>query len=216
MQQPQVQVQPQTPLQTQSELELLAGAPLNGESYQAIEACNDFLRLGPGRLLSMLVTRYAQGTEGNRLEPPTTSASTLKKWSMRFGWQVRAAEYDNRELEEPKNERRLRIMEEGLALDYERVAELTELAKFLKAQIYETGVGGEYHNVWMPDVKQVGAGETVERVNIERFNGALISEFRATLDDIAKETGGRIRKTDVTSNGETLAKLYSGIDIERV
>ncbi len=87
-------------------------------------------------------------------------------------------------------------MQSGLALAHNRVEQLKVLAIFLKTQMYEQGKGGVYHNVWLPDVKQVGG----ERVDIERFNAPIISEFRATLDDIAKETGGRKAQLKVDAN----------------
>jgi hypothetical protein len=70
----------------------------------------------------------------------------------------------------------------------------------------EQGEDGVYHNVWVPDVKQIGSGADAERVDIEHFNSAIISEYRATLDDIAKETGGRVQKqqTDLTSGGKPI------------
>jgi len=98
-------------------------------------------------------------------------------------------------------------MDYGLALDYERVRKLKRLADFLEGQVYERGEAGDYHNVWLPDVKSVGSGELAERVNIERFNGALISEYRAVLDDLAKETGGRAKRLDLTMDLKQLQKL---------
>jgi len=89
-------------------------------------------------------------------------------------------------------------MQSGLALDYERAVELKRLAHFLIEQIYEQGEDGNYHNVWLPDVKQIGAGKNIERIDIERFNAAIISELRGVLDDLAKETGGRKLRQEIT------------------
>jgi hypothetical protein len=122
--------------------------------------------------------------------------ATLKAWSKRYSWQHRADEYDA-ELERQKNERRQQVMNDGLALDFERVDKLKQLGHFLLEQIYEQGEDGLYHNVWLPDVKQIGSGDSAERVDIERFNAAIISELRGVLDDLAKETGGRRQKHDV-------------------
>lgn len=85
-----------------------------------------------------------------------------------------------------------------MALDFERTDELKGLAHFLIEQIYETGEDGVYHNVWLPDVKQIGSGSNVERVDIERFNAAIIDQLRGVLDDLAKETGGRKRSMELT------------------
>ena len=46
-------------------------------------------------------------------------------------------------------------------------------------------------------MKQIGSGELAQRVDLVRFNGPLISELRETLADLAKETGGRVQKTEL-------------------
>jgi hypothetical protein len=174
------------------EIELLAGQRQKNESEKAVQACNDWLRLGSGRTLCKLLDKYA---ELHRIAPPTTSKDTLKKWSTGFNWANRQTEYDAN-WEQIKTAKRNAVMEYGLALDYERVDKLKRLSAFLESQLYEQGKAGEYHNVWLPDVKQIGSGEYVERVDIERFNGVLISEYRAVLNDLAKEVGGRVHKQE--------------------
>jgi len=141
---------------------------------------------------------------------------TLKGWSSRYGWQGRSEEFDAK-LERQKNERRKQIMDSGLALDFERVNELKKLAHFLTDQLYEQGEDGNYHNVWLPDVKQIGSGNNVERVDIERFNAAIISELRAALDDLAKETGGRKLRQELTGpdDGDVVIKVV-GFDLEKL
>lgn len=153
--------------------------------------------MGIGRTLSDLLSRY---TEIHRDTPPTQSIDTLKRWSSKYSWSERTIGYDTT-WEERKNEERNHVFNMELALDYGRVKKLIRLADMLEEQIYEQGENGDLHNVWLPDVKQIGSGEWAERVDIERFNGALISEYRATLDDISKEVGGRIRKQELTGAG---------------
>jgi len=153
-------------------------------------------------------------TEIDQDIPPTRSIATLKSWSTRYEWQERAESYDA-ELERRKNERRQEIMESGLALDFERTDELKRLAHFLIDQIYEQGENGVYHNVWLPDVKQIGSGKDAERVDIERFNAAIMSELRGVLDDLAKETGGRKQKHEMTGeDGGAIVFAVSGIDLK--
>jgi hypothetical protein len=148
-----------------------------------------------------LLQRY---TETHQDAPPTASLDTLKRWSTNFGWSERAEIYDAN-LERQKNEltqqRRREAMETGLALDHERVLELKRLADFLITQAYEKGETGIYHNVWLPDVRL----SKDERVDIERFNSAIIEQIRGTLDDLAKETGGR--KQAVQHSGSILTGL---------
>lgn len=171
------------------------------ESKKAAAACADYLRMGIGRSLAKLHQSYTGTTP---TEPPTRTLRVLKQWSSDFGWQDRAEAFD-KEIDAAKEQRRKEVMESGLALDYERVIELKRMAALLSGQIYEQGETGDYHNVWLPDVKQIGSGEFAERVDIERFNGEIFSQLRGALDDIAKETGGRKQKTEITGkDGEAL------------
>lgn len=166
-------------------IELLAGGKKVGETKRAIQACNDYLRLGPGRSLAKLLNRYQSGTE----VPPTRRIGTLKTWSVSFGWQQRAAAYDT-ETERQKNEYAKQVMQSGLALDYERVSRLKAMADLLEEQILARE-NGRYANIWLADAKQIGAGEFAERVDIVRFNPAIFEQWRGIYDDLARETGGR-------------------------
>lgn len=178
------------------ELELLAGQRQPGETDRAVLACNDYLRMGPGRSLANLLERYQSGTES----APTRRLTTLKDWSRKYGWKERVVAYDATQ-EERKNEARAAEFEDGLALDYERVRRLKRLAAFLEGQIYQTDETGAYANVWLPDVKGIGGKDNFERVEIVKFNQALIDEYRQTLADIAAETGGRVRRNEHTGPG---------------
>jgi hypothetical protein len=198
-------------------IEPLAGERQPGESNKAVQACNDFLRLGPGRSLVVLLKGYRETQENTA---PTRKQNTLWRWSADYLWQDRSGLYDQR-LEDEKNKRAKAIMESGLALDYERVVELKTLADFLKQQIFaqapvivvtqadqeqpSLSIGETYPYVWLRDVKQIGQGDKAQRVDIIRFNSALLDQFRGVLDDLAKETGGRIAKHEVSGpNGGSI------------
>jgi hypothetical protein len=187
--------------QLTTELQPLKGQRQKGETDSAIVACNDWLRLGTGRTLPELAQKYGD------MQPsatPTQSVSTLETWSSKFKWTERATEYDA-DYEAIKNAERQAVVSYGLALDYERIRRLKRLADMLEAQIYERSKDGVFHNIWVPDVKQIGSGDSAERVDIERFNAALISEYRSTLDDLAKEVGDRKQRTEIANApGETL------------
>lgn len=163
--------------------------------------------MGSGRKVSDLWRKY---TESDKNTQPTRSYNTLRKWSSEYGWRERADSWDA-ELERQKNERRRQVMSDGLALDFERVDKLKRLGHFLLEQIYEQGEDGLYHNVWLPDVKQIGSGDSAERIDIERFNAAIISELRGVLDDLAKETGGRRQKHDIAHDWREEARQL-GLD----
>lgn len=178
-------------------LEPLTGERQGKETNKAIMACNDYLRMGPGRSLQKLHRKYIEYTLEN---PPTKHLRVLARWSTNFGWQSRATLYDS-EVEEHKTQeakkRQKQALETGLSLDYERIITLKELSAFLLGQLYEEGETGTLHRLWLPDVKQIGSGEFAQRVDIERFNAPLISEIRGLLDDLAKETGGRMRRVEI-------------------
>jgi len=177
-----------------SEVKLLIGEAQKNESSKAIQACNDYLRMGVGRSIAKLHQCYIDPSYKN--EPPTTSFRWMGEWSRKFDWVKRAEEWDAQE-EQRKTEAYNLAMKNGLALDYERVNSLKRLALFLESQVYEQGETGRYHNVWLPDSKSIGFGEYAEIVDIERFNAGLIQQFRGALDDLAKETGGRINKQEI-------------------
>lgn len=182
-------------------MSLLVGERQPGETGKAIAACNDYVRMGPGRSLAKLRQSYIKATLEN---PPTRHLRTLGEWSRRYGWQARAAAYDT-EAERQKTAEaaayRREIIEQGFALDMERVRELKRLADLLGSEVHEED------KRWLPDVKQIGGGKFAERVDIVRFNASLIEQFRGALDDIAKEVGGRIQKSDITSGGQPVTYI---------
>lgn len=196
-----------------SALHLLAGARNENESDRAVQGCNDYLRMGTGRSFSKLLEKY---TKTHKSAPPTDSEDTIKKWSSEFNWMERASTYDAA-IEERKNEAREKELSSGLALDFERVRKLKKLAAMLGEQIYEEGEEGDgaLPNVWLADVKQIGSGEYAERVDLVRFNAPLISEFRAALDDLAKEVGGRKSKTELSGTVKTVGVTLEQWKAER-
>lgn len=196
--------------QLETELQPLKGQRQKSESDNAVIACNDWLRMGTGRTLPELLHRYSEIPQDT---PPTNSIETLKTWSKKFLWAERATEFDA-DYEAIKNAERQAVMDYGLALDYERVRKLKRLVDFLERQIYEKGLGDDYHNVWLPDVKQIGAGEFAERVDIERFNSALISEYRAALDDLAKEVGGRKQRQEISGPDGGAIIIKTGMNLD--
>lgn len=195
---------PINPTTEEPQLELLSGQRQSGETDLAVIACNDWLRLGSGRSLPALVEQYQDKASFIKdYRPGSTSIPTLSTWSSRYNWPERARAYDA-EWERRKNAEREAVLNYGLSLDFERVRKLYRLAAFLEAQIFERDSTGVYYNIWLPDVKQIGNGDSAERVDIERFNAPLLEQYRKVLEDIAKETGGRVQKQDITTGGEKL------------
>lgn len=107
-----------------------------------------------------------------------------------LSWAQRAQAWDDHlaaKLFQALEERKTEILNSGYALYFERIADLKELAELLRDELYTED------KRWLPDVRQIGSGEDAERVDIVRFNHALIEQYRRTLDDIAAEMGERIR-----------------------
>lgn len=177
--------------------ELLAGQRKQGETAKAIQACNDYLRMGPGRSLQKLHQIY---TESTPEQPSTKDLRTLKEWSRRYDWQSRSALYDTA-IDEQKTALAQDAMQTGLAATYERVLILKRLAATLSAEIWQRDGSLVPGNVWLKGAKQIGAGPLAERVDLIRFNAPLIEQFRGVLDDLARETGGRKQQLEHSGPG---------------
>lgn len=178
-----------------------------GERTDAYAALCDYARMGAGRSLKALHARYEDeaGTSSDT-EPPTTNYSTLRNWSSRNDWAERVEEYDE-DVQRLLQEEEERALKEGLASAGRRVIELTDLYEDLKEE-YEDGAK------WLDDVKGIGSSEhgTYEKVEIRRFNSALVKRILDILDDIANEVGDRKHRMDVTTGDEQI----DGFELEVV
>jgi hypothetical protein len=166
------------------------------ETPRAAQAWADYLALGPDRSLTRLAEQYQKHTESS----PAVTLRQLKKWSTQHDWQGRLkaiADAQAREAEERQAEYIRSIMETGFGLPHERVALLKGLAATLQDEL--TRARGNRR--WVKDVKGIGKGEDFERVVIKRFNRAEFETLRGLLDDIAAETGGRIKKQQTEISG---------------
>lgn len=88
-----------------------------------------------------------------------------------------------------------------------RVRALDALARKLEGYLQDED------KVWLPDVKSIGLGKDAERVDLVQFNDALVREYRATFDDLAKELGQRVRRNEVEHSGlvEVLASEHASL-----
>lgn len=175
------------------------------ETDRAVVACNDYLRMGSGRSLVELRDDYAAAKERGE-GVPTTGKHMLYEWSSRHGWAARCREYDA-EIDGIKNETAQQVLGSGLALSHERVLSLKALAERLEEEIRDE------NSLWLPDFKQLGHGKDTKVYRIVRFNGSLIHQFRNALDDLAKETGGRVHKQELSgANGSVLGVGVFSLD----
>lgn len=151
-----------------------------------------FLLLSPDR--SVLATfnewRLAKSREVSRSAP--------KSWrdaAAQWRWRERADAWDqylSQQAAEKIETERIAILGRGYALRHERVRKLDELAGMLFSEV------SQYELRWLEGEKST------------KFNSDLIEQARKTLEDIAREMGERIIRTDITS-GDKPIKGYVGI-----
>jgi hypothetical protein len=98
-------------------------------------------------------------------------------------------------------------MTEGYAKKEYRVYKLSLLAALMERDLLN-GL------LWTNEVKTIGSGPAAEIIDFEEFNKAEVEAYRGVLDDIAAETGGRIKKTELTggNGGPVSWKTFVGDD----
>lgn len=147
---------------------------VQGETDKAYLALCDYCAQGPTRSLRALSDSYKSGRKRGGSGAAAGDLSTLEAWSSLYGWQARANTYDVALREKARAE----IEEEavtGLALPGERVRLLKRIAARLTDE-----EGGE---------------ESALSVTLR--TPPMIAQLRGVLDDLAKETGGRVTKQEV-------------------
>lgn len=173
-------------------------ARCEGERSRPWLVLQEYASMGAARSMRVLAREYERRKNSGSVVP-TTNFKRLSAWSSQYAWQVRVQRWDdiNREKAQEEYEaRRRELMEKGLSQTHERLARLNEIFD----RLYEDFQNDD--NVWLPDVKGIGKGDNFERIDLVRFNAGLISELRSTLDDIAAEVGGRVKRTELTgANG---------------
>ena len=100
-----------------------------------------------------------------------------------------------------------KALTEGFALTEHRVYKLSLLAALMEQDI----MGGV---LWTSQVKGLGGAENFQIVEYEEFNAAEVKEYRGVLDDIASETGGRVKNVDVKSDGKAI-RVIDDIQYDR-
>ena len=160
---------------------------------RAEAALNDFLKLGSGRSLDALLKQYLADKTA-----PTQKAQTLQEWSERYDWQQHADGYDEQQLANSRRaetEHQDQVLGAGLALSLGRVENLKQLYDQLDDYLRQAWP------VWLADL-QNAAGEAAspERSRAPRFNTGVIIQMRGILEDLARETGGRL--TRIPASGQ--------------
>ena len=148
----------------------------------------------------------------NKIKELLAADETLSNIAKEIGCHIQTVKYYSAkfsdEIEEARKVLSSETISRGLANKDYRIRKLARLAQRIEKSIEEKTDGGK--GLWVDDVKLSASGETVD---IEVFAGEAIRQYRGILDDIAKETGGRVSKSQVTiekmSNDE-LVKLITG------
>ncbi len=161
------------------------------ETNKAKQAFEDYFNLGPGRSLATLAAQY-QRQKGTKQSPPTSNLRTLKTWSTKHGWQDRIAQREAEIAHAEFEAIKAKAVEAGFAYWPKRVQQLVKLGELLWEELNTES------KRWLPDVKQIGSGKFAERVDLVRFNSALIEQYRKTLNDIALEMNERIKGFEMT------------------
>lgn len=90
----------------------------------------------------------------------------------------------------------------GLEDSKARVALLQQIAIRLTKDILHKDP--ERERIWLNRLKAIGSGLNFESFYEEEFNTPELQQLRGILDDIAKELGGRVQRSDITSKGEKI------------
>jgi hypothetical protein len=165
--------------------------------YQRFEA---FRLQGPGRTIEAVYRAECEAKLSKVKRPSKRWYEIVRLWS----WYARAAAWDKHLSDQAAadaEKRRIEILNSGFALQHERVAALGEIADTLLTDIKDPA------HLWPLDEKGIGQGDNFQVVEVVRFNGGLVDQFRGTLDDIAKEMGDRKEKP-----GDTVVNVSFDLD----
>ena len=91
-------------------------------------------------------------------------------------------------IQELKESYENKALNDGLANKAVRIRKLKRLAKKMEDDLFEKNL------MWLDNAKTVATNH----YDFEEFNKAEIDAYRAVLDDIAKEVGGRVVKSELS------------------
>jgi hypothetical protein len=161
------------------------------EPGRANRALRAYLQLGPTRSPALLLAHLAAKNQSN------LGLRQIQTWTNHYAWDERARHYDElgRQRQRQQDaERQRSILQRGVAITLERVEELKQMYARLKQDMLRE------ERVWLVEVKyQRVDKDTIERVENLRFNAALFNQARGALADLARETGGRPLRTEISS-----------------
>lgn len=136
-----------------------------------------FLRMGPSRTMLgavHLVEEAEKSREKQSSKTPGAWNDAAKEWN----WQKRAEAWDDY--------RRKQVFTQGNAYDVARVEKLNKYSERIEQELDKMFTA-------MPKKPRKGW-----------FNHFMYEKYLQSLDALAQETGGRVKKQDITSAGEKL------------
>lgn len=197
-------------------LALLSGTRQHGESELAVRLCNLYIEMGSRRSVAGLLrlSRFHEITKDEGL-----SDRTLHNMVSLYDWRTRAIAYDSARdaAYHAQNEAEYqRVTTNTIAQTHVRLSELSDLYEDLKQMHYETDKSGKRVNLWSTRVTK--SGDMYEVLDL-----AVFDRMRVLLEDAAKETGGRVIRTEEKKDVQhslapatqaLLDKVYGGGSLE--
>ena len=132
----------------------------------------------------ILLTWIAEGLQSNEINDRAALFHSPFNVSRTQVDYYRKSRHDK--ISELKESYENKALNTGLARKGIRVAKLQRLAQLLEDDLFRKRL------TWVEDRKGVGSGTVAEVYDFLRFNKAEVDAYRDVLDDIAKETGGRV------------------------
>ena len=148
-------------------------------------------KLTEGQRLAVL-DWIADGLTTNEINSLGASFDPPFKISPQLNYSYRK-DYDI-DLQQLRNEKDALAISTGLAVRGNRIRALMDLALLLEEDLKQKKL------LWTENAKTVGSMQ----YDYEEFNEPELRQLRGIYDDIAKETGGRIQRTDVTSGNKQI------------
>lgn len=177
---------------------------MEGESSLLYGRFTAYLRMGTKRSVAAVYKKEKRGEKGSNI-PHGSWYDVEKEWK----WKERARDYDDWQRAEEDRiiaEEKEKVLRSGFALMHKRIKELDRQARKLIAMT------NDEQKIWIPELRTVIMGEdksqTVEKVV---FNAPLFTTIDKIFDSIAKETGERVKKKDITIT-EMPPSVYLGFD----
>ena len=180
-----------------------------GETNKANKALRDYVLLGDNRSLSGLVKSYQSRPESI----PTKQESTLKKWSTRYRWQGRIADYERLQFlkaEADWEERRKQLKEE----DWTAGNRLRQVGHILLAKFAEkVRNDSAWDDLGVPfsqiartfeiatQLQRLAVGEPTERV--ETIGMPTLADWIQKQSDQRTEAETTLRQFDETEDKES-------------